>query len=243
MRLVIALALALGAAGAAAAQPVSTAPLAARELLLEIDAVGAVRTPADRVVLTIELQATAATAAAARFDLAAREERLIAAAIAGGAERGDIEEARRDGLAGLYANETLAQMAAQQAGQDQQTARRTLEVAIRDRSAIERIRSALEAAGGNVAGPSYLLTDDAAPRQAARAQALARARADADAYAAALGMRVGRIVRVSERATIETASADMVQTMMRRFNGTTGGPDPEIETSVRVAVDFALLPR
>lgn len=243
MRLVIALALA-AAAAPALAQRVSTAPLAAREVLLEIDAIGAVRTPADRTVLLVQLQATGANAAAARADLAAREERLVAAAVAAGVARSDIGEPRSDGLMGLVNNEALVQAGAGQAGpEEEQTARKSLEVAIVDRSAIERIRAALETAGGRVTGPSYMLTDDIAARQAARARALTRARADADAYARSLGMRVGRIVRVSERATMDTASADMVQTMMRRFMGSLGGPDPDIETSIRVSVDFALLPQ
>lgn len=242
MRLVIALALGLAEAGAAA-QPVSTAPLAAREVLLEIDADGSVRTPADQIFLTAQIQTSGVTSAEARAALAALEARVVAAARAAGVAPDDVAEARQDNAIGFVGNQAAA-TAMIQGDEARQTARKSLEVRVRDPSSIERLRAALEAAGATqVSDPIYTLADDSAARQAARAQGLTRARADADAFARSLGMRVGRIVRVSERPTVETASLMMMQAMMRRMFGRGGGPSPEVETQVHIAVDFALVPQ
>ena len=125
-----------GRCAPALAQPVVPAPLAAREVLLEIDAIGAVRTRADRTVLIVQLQAAGANAAAARADLAAREERLVAAAVAAGVARTDIGKPRSDGMMGLVNNEALVQAGAGQAGpEEEQTARKSF---WRSRSWIDR---------------------------------------------------------------------------------------------------------
>lgn len=243
MRLVIAsLALALGAAGALA-QPVSTAPLGPREVLLETGAEGSVRTPADRVSLMVTLRASAATNAAARTALARGEARVVAAARSAGVAADDISEFYAQGPFGMVGNQAMAGASARQA-EGERMARKVLEIRVRDRAQVEPLRAALEAAGeGDVADPVYSLADDAAARQAARDQGLAHARAEADAYARSLNMRVGRIVRLSDRPTAETASIDMMQSMFQRMTGRMGGPDPMVETNVRVSVDFALVPQ
>jgi uncharacterized protein YggE len=51
----------------------------------------------------------------------------------------------------------------------------------------------------NASGPGFSLVNNAAVISAARTDAIARARADAEAYAAGFGLRVGRIIRISER--------------------------------------------
>jgi len=243
MRLVIAgLALVLGAAGAFA-QPVSTAPLGPREILLETSAEGVVRTPADRVSLMVTLRATAATTAAARAGLARSEARVVAAARSAGVAPDDIGEFHPQGPFGQVGNEAIARVSAGQVD-GEKLAFKILEIRVRDRAQIEPLRTALEAAGAaDVGDPVYSLTDDGAARQAARDQGLARVRADAEAYARSLNMHVGRIVRLSDRPSAETASTDMMQSMFQRMMGRSGSSDPMVETSVRIAVDFALDPQ
>lgn len=243
MRLVIAgLALALGAAGAFA-QPVTTSPLGPREVLLETSAEGTVRTPADRVSLMVTLQASAATTSAARTALARSEGRVVAAARSAGVAPDDISEFHARGPFGFVGNEAMARAVGRQT-EGEKTVRKTLEIRVRDRAQVEPLRAALEAAGaGDIADPIYSLADDSAARQAARDQGLAHARAEAEAYARSLNMRVGRIVRLSDRPSAETASVDMMQSMVQRMMGREGGADPVVETSVRIAVDFALVPQ
>jgi uncharacterized protein YggE len=243
MRVVIAgLALALGAAGALA-QPVSTAPLGPREVLLETSAEGSVRTPADRVSLMVTLRASAPAIAAARTALGRSEERVVAAARSAGVAPDDISEFHAPGPFGMAGNEAMAGALGRQ-GEGERMARKVLEIRVRDRAQIEPLRAALEAAGAaDVADPVYSLADDSAARQAARDRGLARARAEAEAYARSLNMRVGRIVRLSDRPTVETASVDMMRSMFQRLMGGMGGPDPMVETNVRVSVDFALVPQ
>ena len=243
MRLVAAaVATALAAAGVSA-QPVSTAPLSRSELLLEIDAVGTSRATADRIFSLIQLNATGSTAAEARAALAALRQRVIAAARSAGAAADDIRTVHPRGPFGFTGNEAV-EMTVAMAGQPEvRRESETLELRITDISDFERIRSAIEAAGAqSVTDPLHALTDAAAARRAARDDGIRRARADAEAYARLLGMRVVRVVRVSERTTGESASIEFMEAMVRRFQ-MEGSPEPELETKVQVSVDFALAPQ
>lgn len=60
------------------------------------------------------------------------------------------------------------------------------------------VAAANEAGANQVYGPNFTLSDPDAPIRAARARALAEAKRQAASYAAALGLRVERVVRVSE---------------------------------------------
>lgn len=88
----------------------------------------------------------------------------------------------------------------------------------------------------------YRLLDDSRQRSLARAQAIARARAMAEDHAAVLGMRVGRIIRISERSGIPAQAFDAYRTMLSALGGS-GVDDRRIRVSVEAAVDFALVPR
>jgi uncharacterized protein YggE len=101
-----------------------------------------------------------------------------------------------------------------------------------------------------VESPTYSLSDDRPARRAARAEALEQANADAEAYAAGLGLRVARVVRVTERIGLESLSllsdaSERVRLAMRSpvAAGASEGREPEIRTSVVVGVDFALAPQ
>jgi hypothetical protein len=66
---------------------------------------------------------------------------------------------------------------------------------------LQRNLESIDAA--TVAAPVYDLENDSAARRAARAAAIANARADAESYALALNMRIGRILRVTERTALD----------------------------------------
>ena len=99
------------------------------------------------------------------------------------------------------------------------------------------IRRALGAVeNASVYQPAYALTDPGPARRAARAEALARMRAEAEAYAAALNMRVLRIVRITERAGADLFSMSSAK---RRADAPGVRPerhsDPETDVAVIVA--------
>ena len=246
MRLVVfGLALALAAAPATAQPPGATQPLAAGEVLLELGAIGTATAPADLATLNIAFGGTGATEAAARADLDARFGRIVAAARRAGAPAAGIT--RREPpplLIAAVAPPPPPGEREMRAGPYQTYGYAS--VRITDMARVESIRAALaavETEHGDAA-PVYSLTDSRAARQTARAQALAAVRADAEAYAASLGMRVARIVRVSERTGVGMLPYLLGDpTIPRRLFSPGENHDPNVTILVLVGVDFALAPR
>lgn len=249
MRLVgLGLALALAAAPAATQPPGATQPLAAGEVLLELGAIGTATAPADLATLDIAFGGTGATEAAARANVDARFGRIVAAARRAGVPAAAIT--RRDAPPLLIA--AVAQMPQPQPPGEQAMRAEPYQtygyasVRITDMARVESIRAALAAVEneyGNAA-PTYSLTDSRAARQTARTQALAAVRADAEAYAGALGMRVARIVRVSERTGVGMLPYLLGDpTIPRRLFGPAENQNPNVTVLVVVGVDFALAPR
>jgi uncharacterized protein YggE len=123
-------------------------------------------------------------------------------------------------------------------------AQNSLELRLRDLAAAPRILDALFAAGANhVVGPSFALSDPKPAQARARIAAIADAQAEAAAYADGLGMRVARVLRVSQRGNfnVEQGGDSIVVTgAMRR--GTPVEPG-EIRTAVRVWIDYAMVPK
>lgn len=229
---------------ARAAAAVGLPPLGAGEVLLEVDGDGSVRTRADLVTLLVPVTSTAATAAAARSANAQLAARLSAAARSAGVAEADIQLVDPAGALGFIGNEFAgAMMAAEAAAQPKQSVRRSLEIRIRTPSNFPRVRDALEEAGANaVVEPTYALSDSRVARQGAKAQAVSNARADADSYARSLNMRVGRILRVSDRAGFNPYDPSTLQDMFRKASGMGNGSSDEVVTTARVSVDFALVP-
>ena len=261
MRLVvtgIALALAVPVlAGDAIAQAVSTAPLAANEVLLELSANGTVTTRADLVTVQVQVNAGGATEEEARRDAEAQIARITRAARGAGVPAADIQAGEITAMPAMdmMATEMNAMnyivdeggneiMAMEAPGQPSATASAMVEIRLRDVSRLEALSRALDTAGiVALPMPVYSLSDPAAPRRAARAQALAAARADAEAYAAALGLRVVRVARVSERVGTDFFSMMMNESMMRRSMNGGAQNEPDIQTMMIVGVDYVLAPR
>jgi uncharacterized protein YggE len=93
-----------------------------------------------------------------------------------------------------------------------------------------------------ISGPFYRLDEVhlEEARRAAHAEAYRRARAEADSLAAAAGMRVSRLVRIDERMGPEAAVWTVYAAM---FPGSAALEEMQVETQVRISVDFALAPR
>lgn len=290
MRLVAAaLALALWLAAPAAAQPAGTPPLAANEVLLEINSVGTATKRADLATYRISIELDGEGADDARRVMAERIRRLTAAAASAGVAAGDVEPGpvRVETHAAMDINEramadalaTVRDPAAESAETAADAVRRAADAAVdaaeaampmaeepppplarpgatasssivirlRDMGRIEALHNALaEVEGGHsfyAGGPVYTLNDPRPPRTEARMRALAAARADADDYAAALGMRVARLVRVTDRVGVDLLGLMMSEGGRRAVTGASDTSGPDVVTVVPIGVDFVLAPR
>nr|WP_197277144.1 SIMPL domain-containing protein [Sphingomonas profundi] len=87
--------------------------------------------------------------------------------------------------------------------------------------------------------PTLSLRDDTAARRAAISQAIAKAKEEAEAYAAALGLRVSRIVRVFDPA----ATSEQPQVWSQMITLMNGGTGTEVVTDARVGMEVVLAPR
>jgi uncharacterized protein YggE len=213
-----------------AESPVAMAPLAPGEVLVEIYAVATVLTPADVAVITTEVVQPGATGQAARSAAEAEVRRLEEVARAAGAAADDVESAPVT-LGSRIVSAFDPEGPEYAHG----------EVVIR-LAGIGRVGAVEDAINrpevSNVSSTHYLLADSGAAWDQARRQALAAARADAEAYAAMLGLRVLRVVRVTERLRSDVSLLNPAfGTNMDHVSR------PEIETIAGLGVDFALGPR
>jgi uncharacterized protein YggE len=248
----------------AAASPVSTQPLAANEVLVELSATGEATSRADLATLTYSFMSRGATEADARRAHDARVARLREAGRAAGAE---IEVADPVSLGptpddamtmdtidmaadAVEAAADAVETAADEAPEEPpipEAVQGTVTFRIRDIDRVDPLNQALIADGaqdGFVPEVAYSVGDDSGARRRARADAITIARADAEAYAAAMGMRVARIVRVSERSGMDLMSLMFSNPVWAQQIEQLGQPQgPDISVRVIVGVDFALAPR
>lgn len=245
---------ALGLALALAAVPAAVqaqAPLAQGELLLELGSIGTATVPADLATLTVHIGGRGETEAAAGAEIDARYRRVIAAARQAGVPAAAITEGARSQIADVRTFDAMeippSEGRPAAPPPPSHFASRSAVVRVTDMARVDAIRGALIAAAETEpsnAMPVYSLTDSRAARQTARAQALAAVRADAEAYAASLGMRVARIVRVSERTGVGLLPHLLGDpTLPRRLFGPGENRDPNVTVLAVVGVDFALAPR
>lgn len=248
----------------AAASPVTTQPLAANEVLVELSATGEAVSRADLATLTYSFMSRGATKADARR---AHDERVARLREAGRAAGAEIEVADPVSLgptpdysmtmdtldmaddaveAAADAVEAAVDEAAAEAGTTE-AMQGTVTFRVREIARVEALNQALANDGaeeGIVPEIAYTVSDDSAARRQARADAIAAARADAEAYAAAMNMRVARIVRVSERSGMDLMSLMFSNPAWAQQIEQMGQPQgPDISVRVVVGVDFALAPR
>ncbi len=123
--------------------------------------------------------------------------------------------------------------------------RSLVQIGLRDVGRVDDLRQRLRSAGVDMSSdPTYSLTDDRAARRSARADAIATARASAESYADSLGIRVARIVRVTER--IGANSLNLLANnanLSWTVHAPGGSTEPDVRTHIFVGVDFALAPR
>jgi uncharacterized protein YggE len=241
VRLVVALATLL-ATGAAAAQPGVT--LAPNEALVSVEAEGRFASRPDVMTISAGTVTTGATAAEAVAANAALAQRLVAAVRGAGIEPRDVRTAHF---------QVEPRFEGGRNGRDEgglpprivgYVVTNNLSVRLRDLGNAEGLIARLFEAGANtVRGPVFSLADDREARRAAERHAIEEAMAEAENYAAAVGRRVGRLLRVGDRRVwTEPVSSQGIIVSGSRIPPTPIEPG-EIETRAIVYVDFALVPR
>jgi uncharacterized protein len=251
VRYALVAALALAATGAAAQQP--TALLQPGETLLQVQASGEARVSPDAAFVTVGVVSTGTTAKEATDANAATMQAVLAAV-------------RKAGVSDRYLRTeqiSVQPSFAQRSngyGEDRSRivgyqARNSVAVTVTRLTTAPEVISAAFAAGANsVDGPNLGTLNTQAGQGDARAAALANAKAEAEDYARGLGMRVARVLRVSETrsgiAPERFVTYDVVVTGSRA-----GGPPPpppppppvpiaggDLKRSATVYIDYALVP-
>jgi uncharacterized protein YggE len=189
-------ALMLGAAmvpAAAEAQQASNVNQSIAGTRLDVSVTGETTRVPDVAIISAGVVTRAPTARAAIQQNAARMERVIAALRSAGVAERDIQTSSVS-LNPEYVYE--ANKAPRLTGY---TANNTVTIRFRDIGSSGQILDALVAEGANqINGPNLTIDKPQSAMDEARANAIAIGRARADLYARSLGMRVARVVSISE---------------------------------------------
>jgi len=231
---VAAAAAALIATSAQAQTPVPQ--LAPGETLLEIEATGVDTGRPDLVTLYAGVSTQGSTAAEASRENAAVAQRILGVLRAQGVEARDMTT-RDLRVEPLYADQNERTELPRLLGY---RAENRVEVRLRDVATAPRTIDALIAAGANrVNGPIFSVSDRQPAIRAAEQDAVRRARQQAETYAASLGLRVVRIVSISERGGFDPEIV-VTGTLFRTGASIEQG---ETDTRVKIWAAFALAPR
>lgn len=218
------------------------------ETLLEVQTVGQATAVPDVAYLNIGVVSTGVTAKEATDANAVQMTRVIAAIRAAGIDPRHIRSQQinvqpRFARAGQSDYQGQAQITGYVANNSVAVTVTKLDKA----SAV--VTGAFGAGANSVNGPNLGLDDDTKAVAEARKEALASARAEADTYAAGLGMRVARVLRVSERGrSADNGGDDGIRYRIepaRIMGGTAETPISAGEVRQRVIlwIDFALAPQ
>jgi uncharacterized protein YggE len=196
MKQALVAALMIGAAtfpATVAAQPAQSITQSIAGTRLDVNATGEVTRVPDLAIITAGVVTRAASASSALQQAATRMQRVRAALKAAGIDDRDIQTSNIN-LEPQYVYESN-----QPPKLNGYSATNQLSVRFRDIANAGKILDALVAQGANsINGPNLTIDHPEAALDEARAKAVAAGRARADLYARALGMRVVRIVAVSE---------------------------------------------
>ncbi len=202
----------MASAGASAQTLPVTAPVMAIDgTRLEVSAEGEVSRVPDIATIGAGVVTQAATAQAAMTENAARMARAVAALKAAGVEPRDIQTSALN-LAPQYRyGENVPPVITGYQASNQ------VSVRFRDVKRAGAILDALVAVGANqIDGPNFSIDQPEAALDEARRQAVAKARARAELYAAAAGLRVKRILSISETSGGYQPPRPMVMAMAQR---------------------------
>ena len=264
MRSFVAFALLSLASSAAAAQStasVSIAPLGPSSALLSLTAEGQSRRTPDIALFNAGVVTQAGTATEALADNSRRMDRVIAALKRAGIAERDIQTSAIS-LQPRYSDpERDAQMLARSTGRPYvppteaakiigYEARNTVQVRVRKLGEMGKIIDTLISEGANqVDGPNFTLDEPREALDEARREAVAVGRQRAELYAQATGMRVARLLSVSEGGGYYPVQQAIVVTGSRIGYGGAPPPPPpppapvspgELSLGVNVSMQFEL---
>lgn len=240
MRLVRLAALAAFLAGSSAGAQETALPLQPGETLLEIHAEGVHRSRPDVMTISVGVVTTGRTAAEALAANGESTDRVLARIRSLGVVSSDIQT--RD----LRVRPQFAE----DRGRDEErrivgyVAANRVRLRLRDLARAGAIvGAAFEAGANDVEGPHFSLANDRAALLAAQRDAIRLAREEAENHAAALGLRVVRVLRVSERSASSSRGRSNAIVVTGEDLLLVPIEPGEIETAANVWMDFALVPR
>lgn len=215
--------------------------LAQETVTLRIAAEGVVRRAPDEIVLAVPVMNSGKTIEEARTAVAAKTGALAAALKAKGVPATALTLAEGRAL-GMMGNVPFGDVVSPEEVTPRVTVTSIATLRLADQAQLAAAQAALDAAGlSTMVPPTLALRDDSAARAAAGQLAIAKARKEADLYADALGMRVLRIVSVQNFGVVE--GPDETRQMMVMMARMQGDQPREVETSVRVTVEYVMGPR
>lgn len=244
-------------AGLAAQPPVATPVLAPDATLLSITAEGQSRRTPDLALFSAGVVTHGTNAAEALSANAIRMERVVAALKRAGIEARDLQTSAVS-LQPRYSDpERDAQVRARETRQPYippaqpempriigYEARNSLNIRVRRLGQMGRIIDTLVGEGANqIDGPNFTVEEQREALDEARTEAVANARARADLYARAAGLRVGRILAISESGGFYPVNQIVVT---GRMAGAPPPPPPtpiapgEVALGVSLSVQFEL---
>ena len=250
MRRALFISLALLGASTAAAQTSPTEVLAPNQTLLEVQSTGQSYAAPDQATLTGGVVTFATTSREAADSNARAMAQVVAALKKAGVVPRDIQTQS----VSLDPQSNYDRQGAEPPRITGYQARNAVTVRVRDVTKASELLTVLFEAGANdVNGPFFSIEDDSAAVTKARADAVSKAKAEADAYATAFGMRVVKVLRISERQRSATYESIVVTGSRIRPAGAPPPPPPpmsspavevgEMEQKVTIWVDFALGPK
>jgi len=256
---------ALLVAGGVSAQTVATTPvpvMAPNQTLLNVTANGQSRRRPDLAVFSAGVVTHGKNAGEAMAANAKRMEQVIAALRRAGIADRDIQTSALS-LQPQYYNPERERMLIERRARETGTtppetepqapriigyeARNQVTVRVRKLDQMGRIIDTLAEAGANqIDGPSFTLDEPEAATDEARTEAMRVARQRAELYARAAGLRVARIVSISESGGYYPVAQEIVVTGARVGAPPPPPPSPvlpgEVALGVGLSVQFALEP-
>jgi uncharacterized protein YggE len=225
---------AMAAPVAAPAQTSMVQPIAGTRL--DVSASGEVTRVPDVAIISTGVVTRATTASAAIQQNAARMERVRAALRRAGIEDKDIQ------TSSINLNPEYTYQQNKAPVLNGYSASNQVSVRFRDIAKTGEILDALVAQGANqINGPNLTIDKPEQALDEARLKAVANGRARADLYARALGMRVVRLLSVSESGGYAAPPPMPVYAMAERSSDASTKIDPgEQKVSVSVAMSFEL---
>ena len=237
------LALALSLSGTTAMAQAVQAPIAATSALLTVNAEGKTARVPDLAVFNAGVTSQGKTAGEALSANAADMTRVIAALKQAGIADKDIQTSQIS-LNPLYGQPVVQPngMVIQEPRIIGYQATNSVMIRSRDIKNFGKVLDALVASGANqVNGPSFQLADPSAANDEARVSAIKTARARAELYARAAGLRVARIVSISESGGYAPPQPMYARAMKAEADSTPISAG-EVEAAVSVTVQFELAP-